>query len=79
MFPVGERLPLDEAYEEFIRRARRYFPEESVKSWSKVDRLIFNHLMGKLIHRHGYAAISDDMLRQCSEDMAQAVSRFAGG
>ncbi len=79
MFPANDYVSRDETHETFIRRANRYFPKESVKSWSRVDRLIFNHLMGKLIHRYGYAAISDAMLKQCSVDMDEAVRRFAGG
>jgi hypothetical protein len=79
MLLASDQVARDDVYETFLRRANRYFPEESVRSWSRVDRLIFNHLMGKLIHCYGYAAISDAMLQQCSVDMNEAVRRFAGG
>jgi hypothetical protein len=68
----------DETHEQFIQRANRVFPAESVRAWSRIERAVFNHLMAKLIHRNSYRAISDAMLEECREDMTEIVRRCSG-
>lgn len=66
----------DETHEQFVQRASRVFPRKCVRSWSRVERGVFNHLMGQLIHKHSYSSITDEMLDQCQKDMAEIVQRF---
>jgi hypothetical protein len=65
----------DETHEEFIQRAKRVFPADCVRAWSRIERAVFNHLMAKLIHRNTYSAISDAMLQECHDDMTEIVRR----
>jgi hypothetical protein len=69
----------DETHEQFIQRANRVFPADSVRAWSRVERAVFNHLMAKLIHRNTYGAISNAMLHECRDDMTEIVSRCRCG
>lgn len=68
----------DETHEQFVQRASRVFPKRCVRAWSRVERGVFNHLMGRLIHRYSYASITDAMLHQCRNDMDEIVRRFGG-
>ena len=68
-----------ETHEQFIQRASRIFPENHVKSWSRIERAVFNHLLGRLISRHGYDSISDQMLEASREDMNKVVRQLSGG
>lgn len=69
----------DETHEQFVRRASGFFPAERVRNWSRIERAVFNHLMGQLIHQHSYAAITDTMLSQCRDDMQEIVRRCSAG
>lgn len=71
-------LSSNETHEQFIQRANRVFPADSVRVWSRVERAVFNHLMAQLIHRNTYASISNAMLETCREDMTEIVSRCGG-
>lgn len=66
-----------ETHEQFLQRASGIFPIERVENWSRVERAVFNQLMGKLIHQKSYAAITDTMLQQCRDEMTKIVSRYA--
>ena len=68
----------DETHEQFIQRANRVFPADSVRVWSRIERAVFNHLMAKLIHRNSYGSISNSMLETCRADMTEIVSRCGG-
>jgi len=68
-------LSSNETHEQFIQRANRVFPADSVRVWSRVERAVFNHLMAQLIHRNTYASISNAMLEACRDDMTEIVSR----
>jgi hypothetical protein len=65
----------DETHEQFIQRAKRVFPADCVRAWSRIERVVFNHLMAKLIHRNSYSSISNVMLQECQEDMTEIVKR----
>lgn len=65
-----------ETHEQFIQRAGRVFPADHVRSWSRIERLVFNHLLGSMIHKYNYSAITDAMLRQCRDNMAEIVLRL---
>jgi hypothetical protein len=65
----------NETHEQFIQRANRVFPADSVRVWSRVERAVFNHLMAKLIHRNTYGSISNAMLQECRDDMTEIVRR----
>ena len=65
-----------EIHEQFVRRASRVFPEDQVSAWSRIDRAVFNHLMSQLIHRHGYSAISNEMLQEVRTEMVTIVKRL---
>lgn len=67
-----------ETHEQFIQRANRVFPVDCAKTWSRVERAVFNHLLGRMIHLHGYGAITDTMLHQSRDDMARIVRRCSG-
>lgn len=67
-----------ETHEQFIQRASRVFPEQGVRAWSRIERAIFNHLLGRLIIRHGYDSISDQMLEESRKYMNKFVQRLAG-
>jgi hypothetical protein len=66
-----------ETHDQFIERASRVFPEEGVRQWSRIERAIFNHLLGRLIIQHGYDSISDQMLEESRENMNKFVHRLA--
>ncbi|PKO89651.1 MAG: hypothetical protein CVU18_03300 [Betaproteobacteria bacterium HGW-Betaproteobacteria-12] len=69
----------DETHEQFVRRASGIFPVERVRNWSRIERAVFNHLMGHLIHEHSYASITDAMLARCRDDMCEIVRRCQPG
>lgn len=71
-------VSLDETHEQFIQRANRAFPADYVRSWSRIERAVFNHLMGRLITRNTYSSISNAMLQECREDMTEIVRRCGG-
>jgi hypothetical protein len=66
-----------ETHDQFIERAGRVFPEEGVRQWSRIERAIFNHLLGRLIIQHGYDSISNQMLEESRENMNKFVHRLA--
>jgi hypothetical protein len=66
-----------ETHEQFLLRASGTFPIERVGNWSRIERAVFNQLMARLIHQKSYNAISDAMLQQCRDEMANVVSRYA--
>ncbi len=66
----------NETHEQFIQRASRVFSTDDVSSWSRIERAVFNNLLGPLIHKFNYGAISDDMLFQCRNDMVEIVRRL---
>lgn len=68
-----------ETHEQFIQRANRVFPVDRAEHWSRVERAVFNHLLGRMIHEHGYGAITDSMLNQSRDDMARIVRRCTTG
>lgn len=64
-----------ETHDQFVQRANHVFPTERAKTWSRIERAVFNHLMGRLIHQHSYSSITNTMLSQCRDDMYQIVRR----
>lgn len=62
-----------ETHDQFVLRASRFFPPEQAASWSRLQRAIFNGLLSELIYRHGYDAISDDMLLHARAEMEKLV------
>jgi hypothetical protein len=64
-----------ETHDQFVQRANHVFPADRAKTWSRVERAVFNHLMGHLIHEHSYSSITDTMLSQCRDDMHRIVRR----
>ncbi|MDP2880570.1 MAG: hypothetical protein Q8N89_03200 [Azonexus sp.] len=67
-----------ETHEQFVQRASRVFPEHGVRAWSRIERAVFNHLLGRLIIQHGYDAISDQMLEESRENMNKFIGQLAG-
>lgn len=67
-----------ETHEQFVQRASRIFPEEGVRAWSRIERAVFNHLLGRLIIQHGYDSISNQMLEESRENMNKCVRRLTG-
>ena len=70
-----------ETHEQFVRRASSVFPEDHVKTWSRIERAVFNYLMAQLIHRRGYGAITDEMLlesRDCMKKIVQHCGHLCG-
>ncbi len=72
-------LRSDETHDQFVRRASQVFPVERVSHWSRVERAVFNQLMGNLILRRSYGEITDAMLIQCRDDMQEIVRRCSSG
>lgn len=66
----------DETHEHFVKRAGDVFPVSYVRSWSRVERAVFNHLVAQLINNYRYAAITNEMLRRCRDDMEEIVRRL---
>lgn len=62
-----------ETHEQFVQRASRVFPEEGVRAWSRIERAVFNHLLGHLIVQHGYDSISNQMLEESRDNMNKFV------
>ena len=67
-----------ENHDQFVQRASRIFLSDSVRSWSRIERAVFNHLMGRLIRCHSYGEISNAMLGACRDDMTDIVQRLKG-
>jgi hypothetical protein len=70
--------PYKENHDQFVQRASGVFHSESVRSWTRIERAVFYHLMGRLIRRHSYEEISNEMLYACQEDMNDVVQRLKG-
>lgn len=66
-------LHLDNAVDLFILRAYDVFTPEWLRSLSRIERAVFNVLLGRLIHKNGYAATTDQMLRELRADMEKIV------
>ena len=64
-----------ESHDQFVMRALRVFPADEADKWSRLQRGLFNSLMGKLIFEHGYAGISEQMLEDVRRQMQDAVQR----
>ena len=62
-----------DVHEQFLERASRIFPVEASRSWSKLERAVFNVLIGDLIFNHGYKNISDEMLIEACQQMDKIV------
>ena len=73
MFADKKYLHLDNAVDLFILRAYDVFPPEWLRSLSRIERAVFNVLMGRLIHKNGYAATTDPMLSELRADMEKIV------
>jgi hypothetical protein len=69
-------MPYKENHDQFVQRAGGVFQSDSVRSWTRIERAVFNHLMGQLIRRHSYEEISNAMLYNCREDMNDIVHRL---
>jgi hypothetical protein len=67
-----------ETHEQFVQRASRIFPEDGVRTWSRIERAVFNHLLGRLIVQHGYDSISNQMLVESRDNMKKCVRRLSG-
>lgn len=65
-----------ETHEQFVQRASRVFPVDGVRTWSRIERAVFNHLLGRLIIQHGYDAISNQMLEESRDNMNKFVHRL---
>ncbi len=65
-----------EDHEQFVQRASRVFPSDSVRAWGRLERIVFNHLMGQLIRHRRYCEISNEMLYACRDDMNDVVHRL---
>ena len=68
-----------ETHEQFLQRASDVFPTEWAENWSRIERAVFNQLMSRLIHQCPYNSITEAMLHQCRDDMANIVSRCGHG
>lgn len=75
MFDEKSNIHSEETHDQFVRRASAVFPPERAKSWSRIERAVFNHLMSRLIHNRGYASITDQMLIQSQADMEKMLGR----
>jgi hypothetical protein len=64
-----------ESHDQFVTRALRVFPADEADKWSRLERGLFNSLMGKLIFQHGYGGISERMLIEVRDQMQAAVRR----
>ena len=65
-----------ENHDQFVRRALRVFPADQADKWSRLERGLFNSLMGKLIFQHGYGGITEKMLIEVRDQMQAAVRRY---
>lgn len=68
------RIP-HENHEQFVERALHVFPADEAEKWSRLQRGLFNSLMGKLIFEHGYCGITERMLIEVRDQMQAAVRR----
>lgn len=44
-----------ESHEQFVQRASRVFLSDSVRTWSRIERAVFNHLTGLLVRQRSYS------------------------
>ncbi len=65
-----------ENYDQFVQRASRVFQVSSVRSWSRIERAVFNHLIGRLVRHRSYWEISNAMLYACRDEMNEIVKRL---
>lgn len=70
------RSHYQETHEEFVERASRVFPVDNVRTWSRIERAVFNHLLGRMISKHGYGSISNQMLEESRDSMKQVVHQL---
>lgn len=68
----------NETHEEFVQRVSTVFPEDRVRTWSRMERGVFNYLMSQLIHKYSYGSISNEMLYQCHDKLLETVQSFKG-
>lgn len=66
----------NETHEQFMQRASRIFPADDVRSWSRVERGVFNYLLAPIVHKCSYSSITDEMLLQCRDEMARIIQRL---
>jgi len=66
----------NENHEQFVQRASRVFPSDSVRAWGRIERAVFNHLFEQLIRHRSYSEISNAMLYACRDDMNDIVHRL---
>jgi hypothetical protein len=64
-----------ENHDQFVMRAMRVFPADEAENWSRLERGLFNSLMGKLIFQYGYGGITEQMLADVRREMWDAVRR----
>jgi hypothetical protein len=75
MFDEKSSMLSDETHDQFVKRASAVFPPDRAQHWSRIERAVFNHLMTRLIHNRGYAAITDQMLLDSRADMEKMLGR----
>lgn len=75
MFDEKSSMFVDETHDQFVKRASAVFPPDRAQHWSRIERAVFNHLMTRLIHKRGYAAITDQMLLDSRADMEKMMGR----
>lgn len=78
MFDESNDIHREETRDQFIQRAGALFPPERVRSWSRIERTVFNHLFAQLMQHHSYALISNQMLQDSRADMEEIVRRCSG-
>lgn len=68
-----------ETHEQFVQRASRVFQEDGFRAWSRIERAVFNHLLGRLINEHGYDSISNRMLEESRDNMDKFLRELGCG
>lgn len=65
-------------HEKFVRSAGGATPEDQISAWSRVERRVFNHLIGHLPRRRCHVSNSNEMPYQCHGEMLESILRFRG-
>lgn len=79
---ISEKQPIElgsETHDQFVQRVSKAFPPEHVGAWSRLERLVFNQLMSRLIFKYGYGSISNGMLSDCRDEMRKVVHDCQNG
>lgn len=65
---------MQSSQEQFLQRAGRIFDVGQAARWTRLQKAVFNKLIGDLVYCHGYSRISDEMLKAAKANMERITA-----